>query len=132
MSTSMPRPCAVAAGRRAWDAGLRSAGVIGNCVGSDRRHERLAAALGRGYLGSVRRCAAAVFPERHRGLVAPAELDRLTPRLERAADWGGGIDLQAAIPPEPAPAAAARRAHWPRRLAGTTIAVARDRAFSFS
>jgi cobyrinic acid a,c-diamide synthase len=130
---------AIALGCTLYDPALRVAGFILNRVGSPT-HARAAAeaveaATGRPVLGAFPRDAALALPERHLGLVPPAEtapdgsfMDRLAAAAERylaldrlraAAETRPlAAPADGPFPPEPLP---------PR----ATIAVALDRAFNF-
>lgn len=122
---------AIAHGLATFRPGLPFAGVLANHVGSARHADMLQAALppGMRWFGAVLRDAGAALPERHLGLLQAAEIDDLDARLDRLADHlarTGAADLPAAVPfaaaAAPAPLAL---------LAGQTIAIARDAAYSF-
>ncbi len=141
---------ALAHGLQQYRPGLRWAGLLANRVGSAHHADLLRAGLREPslWLGALARVqgagATSLLPERHLGLVAAHELDDALQRLDVAADallatplgqlpWqaeaGQGaswqdwsVDFEAC--PEPAEAVQP----W---LAGRTVAVARDAAFSF-
>lgn len=141
---------ALAHGLQQYRPGLRWAGLLANRVGSERHAELLRQGLRDPalWLGALARVqdqgadAAALLPGRHLGLVAAHELDDALQRLDRAADalqatplgrlpWQAGPGQGASwqdwrVAFEPAPQEAV--APW---LAGRTVAVARDAAFSF-
>ena len=136
---------ALAFGLQHYRPGLPWAGVVANRVASDRHAEMLETALRHDdqtevsspWLGAVMRDAAMSLPERHLGLTAAFELPDAMARLDAAADALastplGQMDAEAlqrwAVrfeAPTPAPEAT------PPLLAGKTVAVARDAAFSF-
>ncbi len=135
-------------GLQHYRPGLRWAGVLANRVGSERHAELLRRGLRHpslwmGALARVPGSDAALLPARHLGLVAAHELGDALQRLDAAADalqatplgqlpwqarhgqgpswqdWCVAFGPEAALePPQP----------W---LAGRTVAVARDAAFSF-
>jgi cobyrinic acid a,c-diamide synthase len=127
---------AVAHGLRTWRPGLEWAGVIANRVAGDGHAAMLAAAIGDadGGFGHLERDPAIAIPERHLGLVTPAEREAALARLDRAAD---------AL--ERSPLGARPLSRWPRwsaprsdpapaiapALRGCRIAVAHDAAFAF-
>lgn len=105
--------------------------ALANRVGSDFHAELCRASLPDdiAWAGSLPRDADTALPERHLGLLPATEIADLDARIERMADLLAATDA-AALPPAvefavlPAPT-------FPRRLAGKTIAVARDAAFCF-
>ena len=120
---------ALVEGMEGYLPGVEVSGVIGNFVGSDNHHRLLSEAIGERYAGSVRRNDALALPERHLGLVQAAEQETLTQWLDRAADLLEQYDVrldgrEVAFDPADLPAPQGR-------LEDLTIAVARDRAFSF-
>lgn len=122
---------AVALGLARYDDALPVHQVIANRVGSDRHRELLGQSLPAGMtlLGAIPRTEALQIPDRHLGLVQASEVADLDKRLDAAAqvllDAGmDGLPAEVLLSAE-APALAAPR------LANTTIAVARDAAFSF-
>ncbi|MFM9922803.1 cobyrinate a,c-diamide synthase [Variovorax sp. H27-G14] len=133
---------ALAYGLQNFRPGLPWAGVLANRVASERHAGMLKDALREPaqWLGALPRDAGFTLPERHLGLVLATELDDAMARLDAVADVlattplglmpvaqlpqvsfepvaGDGID-----PADPA---------VPPLLAGRTIAIARDAAFSF-
>ncbi len=141
---------AVAFGLQHFQPGLRWAGVLANRVASARHAQLLQGGVHADsrWLGAVQRIAAdagtaALLPQRHLGLVAAQELDDGLQRLDAAADalaqtplgqrsWADWQEWSVAFaPPVPAPAAAQACEAMGPWLAGRTIAVARDAAFSF-
>lgn len=121
---------ALAHGLASYRPDLPMAGVLANRVGSAGHYEMVAESLPPGLrgVGWLPREAQFTLPERHLGLVQAAELEDLDQRLERAADALQLVDdaLPAAVPFAPL---AAPELSQP--LAATTLAVARDAAFSF-
>ncbi len=133
---------ALAFGLQHFRPGLPWAGVLANRVASERHAGMLQAALREPsqWLGGLPRGADFALPERHLGLVGAGEIDDPMARLDAAADALAATPLgqlpldrlpqwsaSAAAPNEaiveaPVPAAL---------LAGRTIAIARDAAFSF-
>ncbi len=143
---------ALAYGLRHYQADLLWAGVLANRVASERHTAMLQVGLRdpHDWLGALPRVAwegaeagkaargkpAPLLPERHLGLVAAHELPDALARLDAAADALQAtplgamdlVDLQRWAVSFPAPEAAAE---VPCLLAGRTVAVARDAAFSF-
>jgi cobyrinic acid a,c-diamide synthase len=141
---------ALAFGLSHYRPGLRWAGVLANRVAGEAHAQMLQDALGHGgvdgagagdgaasgWLGALLRNPACVLPERHLGLTAASELPDALARLDAAADALAEIrlgrmteaDWQAWAVDFPAPL---KEAPTPRLLAGRTVAVARDAAFSF-
>ncbi|MCC5809355.1 MAG: cobyrinate a,c-diamide synthase [Ectothiorhodospiraceae bacterium] len=122
---------AVALGLASYREDVGVVEVIANRIGSARHATMLAESMppGMRLLGAVPRHEAFDIPDRHLGLVQAGEISDLGERLDRAAEVlaEAGLDalprqvtLEAVAPPSP-----------PRRLQGTTIAVARDQAFAF-
>ncbi|WP_390887818.1 cobyrinate a,c-diamide synthase [Comamonas antarctica] len=141
---------AVAFGLQHFQPGLRWAGVLANRVASARHAQLLQGGVHADsrWLGAVQRIAAdagtaALLPQRHLGLVAAQELDDGLQRLDAAADalaqtplgqrsWEDWQEWSVSFaPPAPASAAADAPEAMGPWLAGRTIAVARDAAFSF-
>ncbi len=133
---------ALAHGLRDYRPGLPWAGVLANRVGSARHADMLHAGLRdqQDWQGALARITLgegpALLPERHLGLVAAHELPDALQRLDAAADAlaatplgrMGTDDLQRWAVPFPA---AQDLEPVPPLLAGRTVAVARDAAFSF-
>jgi cobyrinic acid a,c-diamide synthase len=122
---------AVAHGLATFRPGLPFAGVLANGVGSDGHARMLRDSLPASiaWFGAVPRSQALQLPERHLGLVQAEELVDLETRLDRLADAIAAtalVDLPAAVE-----FAAAMTPPVPPLLAGRTIAIARDAAFSF-
>ena len=122
---------AVAHGLASFRPGLPFYGVLANRVASARHAEMLLQALPAHLrcFGTVLREDAMTLPERHLGLVQAQEIDDLETRLQQAAAQIATTDLTALPPPvafRPTLAEAV-----PPLLAGVTIAIARDKAFSF-
>ncbi len=132
---------ALAHGLRHYRADLPWAGVLANRVAGERHAEMLQRGLREpaDWLGALPRVAlenAALLPERHLGLVAAHELPDALARLDAAADALAAtplgqmhlVELQRWAVDFPAPP---DRLPVPPLLAGRTVAVARDAAFSF-
>ncbi|MDT4331005.1 cobyrinate a,c-diamide synthase [Methylomonas sp. MED-D] len=119
---------AVAYGLAHYRPGLAFAGVIANKVGSAGHANLLAEALpdDMPLLAAMRGDASVGLPERHLGLHQAGEIADLDQRLARAADLLSDCRL-----PDPVGFAEVTSEPPPRLLAGRTIAVARDAAFSF-
>lgn len=121
---------AVALGLAQYRPGLQLAGVLANRVGSTSHAQMLRESLpsGMAWYGALPRDEACGLPSRHLGLVQASEVVDLNSRIAAAAQA-----LDAHPPPLP-PAVAFAPAEapvLPRLLAGVTIAIARDAAFSF-
>lgn len=124
---------ALALGLCRYRPALPFVGVIANQVGSARHAEMIRAGLPAGIrlLANLPRLPEnATLPRRHLGLVQAEEIADLEVRLETMAETLAGTPLSALPPavdfppPPPVPPPTPR-------LAGVTIAVARDAAFSF-
>lgn len=131
---------ALAFGLQNFRPGLPWAGVLANRVASERHAGMLKEALREPsqWLGALPRDPAFSLPERHLGLVLAAELGDAMARLDAAAD------VLAATPLGQMPVAQLPQVRFeadtspsesdapvPPLLAGRTIAIARDAAFSF-
>lgn len=130
---------ALAYGLQNFRPGLPWAGVLANRVGSERHAGMLQDALREPaqWLGALPRDAGFTLPERHLGLVGANELGDAMARLDAVADVLAATPLGrrplAQLPQvhfEAADAADAAEA-VPPLLAGRTVAIARDAAFSF-
>lgn len=122
---------AVAHGLATYRPALPFAGVLANKVGSARHGQMLQESLppGMGWYGALPRDEDASLPERHLGIFQASEIGDLTARLDKLADSlaaTAAVDLPPAVdfPDTPMPA-------LPPLLAGKTIAIARDTAYSF-
>ena len=117
-----------------FDATVRVRHVVLNNVGSERHERMLRSALPDGLvLGALKRDPALGLPDRHLGLVQAEEIDALKAFIDRAADAvETGLDLTAfaATSPTSTPQTSTDGAARLEPL-GQTIAVARDKAFSF-
>lgn len=122
---------ALAHGLATYQADLPFAGVLANRVGSAYHAELLAASIPPqlAFYGAVPRDAAVELPHRHLGLWQAAEIADLEQRLERAADALQETRLRQL--PAPVDFSLPAPGELPQVLAGCTIAVARDAAFSF-
>lgn len=117
-----------------WRQGVRLAGVILNRVASARHERMLVSALkgtGLPCLGAIPRRPELAMPERHLGLVLPAELDHFSAFLDHAAqvvsdfvDLDAILSLSTSLSDEGMPPAALPPL-------GQHMAIARDKAFAF-
>ncbi|MDM0003367.1 cobyrinate a,c-diamide synthase [Variovorax sp. J22G73] len=133
---------ALAYGLQNFRPGLPWAGVLANRVASERHAGMLKDALREPaqWMGALPRDAGFTLPERHLGLVLATELGDAMARLDAVADVLADTPLgrlrtsqlpQASFgAPEPQPENEGAHA-VPPLLAGRTIAIARDAAFSF-
>jgi cobyrinic acid a,c-diamide synthase len=128
---------ALAFGLQNFRPGLPWAGVLANRVGGERHAGLLKEALRdpADWLGGLSRGESFALPERHLGLVGAGELGDAMARLDAAADALAETPLgQRALDALPQlrldnpPVPVAPSTPW---LAGRTVAVARDAAFSF-
>jgi len=128
---------ALAYGLQNFRSGLPWAGVLANRVASERHAGMLKDALREPsqWMGALPRDARFALPERHLGLVGANELDDAMARLDAAADVLAETPLGrlpvSQLPQVRFDAAPAQDAATPPLLAGRTIAIARDAAFSF-
>ncbi|RZI94768.1 MAG: cobyrinate a,c-diamide synthase, partial [Variovorax sp.] len=127
---------ALAFGLQNFRPGLPWAGVLANRVAGERHADMLQAALREPaqWLGALHRGADFALPERHLGLVADGDPVDAMARLDAAADALEATPLgQRSIDALPKARFEAPRspARIERLLAGRTIAIARDAAFSF-
>lgn len=129
---------ALAYGLQNFRDGLPWAGVLANRVASERHGAMLQEALRdpSQWLGALPRNARFTLPERHLGLVAATELGDAMSRLDAAADVLADTPLGrmpvGELPQVRFEALASDEARAvPPLLAGCTIAIARDAAFSF-
>ncbi len=133
---------ALAFGLQHFRPGLPWAGVLANRVAGERHAGMLQAALREPaqWLGALPRSADFALPERHLGLVGAGEIDDSVARLDAAADALAATPLGRLpldrLPQWPPSVAASTEAvadipALAPLLAGHTIAIARDAAFSF-
>ncbi|RYF32413.1 MAG: cobyrinate a,c-diamide synthase [Comamonadaceae bacterium] len=127
---------ALAFGLENFRPGLPWAGVLANRVASERHADMLQGALRdpAQWLGALHRGADFALPERHLGLVADGDLADAMARLDAAADALEATPLgQRSIDALPRARFDAPESHARIEplLAGRTIAIARDAAFSF-
>ena len=122
---------AIAYGLKHYRPGTPVNAAFANRVGSAYHAELLEQSLPPdiAWYGHLPRDADAALPERHLGLLPAAEIEDLAQRIDRMADLLA-TTAAAALPPAVnfAPATAPV---IPQRLAGKTVAVARDAAFCF-
>jgi len=122
---------AIALGLACHRPQLNIAGVIANTLGSERHQQLISEAMPERVklLGCVRRHPQAALPERHLGLVHPDEVGDIEERLDALADimeQSGLTDLPAAVSFEDGVATSPETL-----LAGLSIGIAKDDAFSF-
>jgi cobyrinic acid a,c-diamide synthase len=123
---------ALALGLSVYQADLPVVGFLANRVAGDSHAESLKMSLppGLAFYGSARRDPEIELPSRHLGLVQAAELADLDARLDRAADALRGQPVTKLLPID----TVFYQPHLPQisgELAGLTLAVAKDAAFSF-
>ncbi|WP_036232135.1 MULTISPECIES: cobyrinate a,c-diamide synthase [unclassified Methylibium] len=123
---------ALALGLARYRDGLQLAGVLANRVGSEGHQRMLQESLpaGMAWYGALPRDEAMALPSRHLGLVQAGEVDDIEQRIERAAQALGAA--QPPLPPVVHFDAPAEEAAAGLLLAGVSVAVARDAAFSFA
>lgn len=126
---------AVATGLANFRDDINVAGLIANNCGSERHQMLIAESLPSNLplLAALKRTDAVSLPERHLGLVQASEIQNILPqKLDAGADWleaaGLGNILQRIPPVCFYPA---KHSAVPSLLKNTTIAIARDAAFSF-
>jgi cobyrinic acid a,c-diamide synthase len=107
------------------------AGVIANALGSERHQQLISESMPEAIklLGCVRRHPEAALPERHLGLVHPHEVDDIDERLDALAEImerSGLTDLPAEVSFEEGVTTSPDTL-----LAGISIGIARDDAFTF-
>lgn len=121
---------AVALGLARYREDLTTAGVIANRVAGERHYQMLESSLPAGIpsLGWLPGDANIALPDRHLGLVQPAEINDLNERLERAASSlrFARDDFASPVTFAPQP-----ESSLPKTLTNVRIAVAHDAAFSF-
>lgn len=126
---------AVASGLASFRDDVRVAGLIANNCGSDRHRQLIEDSLPDSLplLAHIARSEAIALPERHLGLVQAHEVrEDLEKRFEAGADWlqeAGVADILSRI--EPVIFEPVELEIPPVLLAGKTIAIARDEAFTF-
>jgi len=122
---------AIALGLACHRPQLSIAGVIANALGSERHQQLISEAIPETVklLGCVRRHPQAALPERHLGLVHPHEVEDIEERLNALADimeQSGLTDLPAEVCFEDGATTSPEAL-----LAGLSIGIAKDDAFSF-
>ena len=127
---------ALAYGLQNFRPGLPWAGVLANRVASERHAGMLKDALREPsqWMGALPRDAGFTLPERHLGLVLASELGDAMARLDAVADVLAATPLGQMQPsqlPQVSFEAPAPDQPVPPLLAGRTVAIARDAAFSF-
>lgn len=125
---------ALAHGLATWRPGLAMAGVVANRIGSAGHARMIGDVLvpSLPLAAALPRDAGLALPERHLGLVQADELPDLDVRLDRWADAWDTACTPGWTAPEVLFDAAAPETPTPSLLAGVTVAVARDAAFSFA
>lgn len=122
-------------GLATYQPGLKFAGALANKVNSPQHARMLQDSLPPGlhWYGNIPQDAQAQLPERYMGLFQPEEIESLVTRLDKMADMLGDAlgDTAAELLPSPASFAQVAPPTIPPMLAGKTIAIARDRAYSF-
>ncbi|MDQ0027140.1 cobyrinic acid a,c-diamide synthase [Variovorax paradoxus] len=126
---------AVAHGLATYRPGLQLAGVLANRVGSAGHAQMVRESLlaGMAWYGALPRGGHYALPSRHLGLVQAGEVDDIAERIAAAAL---ALAEHGALPMPPAvefnaPLRSASDSDLPVLLAGVTIAIAQDAAFSF-
>ncbi len=130
---------AVAQGMASYDVGAKFVGVVGNLLGSNHHHTLVAQAFTDApnappYLGSLRRDERLALPERHLGLVQGSELPQLDVQLDAAAQSLLDYEIDLNFPSNARSqfiVTTQDTSSVSGLLAGKTIAIARDAAFSF-
>lgn len=122
---------AIAYGLKHYKEDLPFGGVLANRVGSARHVETLREGLPADitFYGHLPRDTETTLPQRHLGLIQAAEIDNLTERLDRLANLLA--DTPSANLPPPVTFGAMQVKQPAPLLAGYSIAIARDAAFSF-
>jgi cobyrinic acid a,c-diamide synthase len=122
---------ALVLGLASFDPELSVYQVIANKIGSPRHGDMLKEGLPEGIslLGAIPRNDAMDIPDRHLGLLQPAELENLDQQLDQAAEVlkAAGLDAM----PKAVTIAPAEPDKHTALLSGVRIAIARDLAFSF-
>lgn len=126
---------AVAHGLATYRAGLRLAGVLANRVGSAGHAQMVRESLpvGMAWYGALPRDGHYALPSRHLGLVQAGEVNDIAERIGAAAlalGEHGTVPMPPAVEFK-APLRSTSDAGLPASLAGVTIAIAHDAAFSF-
>lgn len=126
---------AIAHGLAYYDPALNYVGTVANCVATQRHAQMIAehAAAAPPYLGGLMRSASLTIPSRHLGLQDACELPDLETLLKAGAELVAATGLPTAAQPvnESFLEDKATFGAVGQPLAGLTIAVARDHAFSF-
>jgi len=121
---------AIIEGLSQYDVGANIETIVGNKIGSDNHDRLLRETVGPKYAGSMRRDPRLLVPERHLGLVQAADIEDLDRQLDLAA--GALTEFDISIPLSTVAFDKPTQDSSPDPLlSGTTIAIARDAAFSF-
>ncbi len=121
---------AIIEGLSQYDVGASIEAVVGNKIGSDNHDQLLRETIGSKYAGSIRRDPRLLLPERHLGLVQAADIEDLDRQLDLAAEALTEFDISIPLSPVVFEKPAQDSGPDPL-LSGTTIAIAKDAAFSF-
>ena len=124
---------AVTHGLATYRPGLRLIGALANRVGSAGHAQMLQESLPAGiaWYGALPRGGHYALPSRHLGLVQAGEVVDMAQRIAAAAQAlgdSGALPMPPAVDFDPPPTSAST---LPSTLAGVTIAIAQDAAFSF-
>ena len=124
---------AVTHGLATYRPGLRLIGALANRVGSAGHAQMLQESLPAGiaWYGALPRGGHYALPSRHLGLVQAGEVADMAQRIAAAAQAlgdSGALPMPPAVDFDPPPTSAST---LPSTLAGVTIAIAQDAAFSF-
>jgi cobyrinic acid a,c-diamide synthase len=124
---------AIAFGLSKWRPELPWAGVLANRVAGESHAAILKDSLppDMPWYGALYRGADVELPSRHLGLVQASELDDLDERLNRAAELLKEQRISAVPPVVEFSRPGADFSPWKGRLFGTSVAIAKDDAFSF-
>jgi len=124
---------AIVTGMQLYDVGANITAVVGNKVGSDNHDLLMRQAMGDCYAGSIRRDLRFDIAERHLGLVQAADIENLNEQLDQAALALDEFSIN--VPLSDFKALSTRlpfkKSGPTQLLKGTTIAIAKDAAFSF-
>jgi cobyrinic acid a,c-diamide synthase len=122
---------AVAQGLATFRPTLPWAGVLANNVASERHAKMIKEDIPEAlrFVGSIFRAEEIFFPSRHLGLIQAEEISDIDARLNRIADAVQSTSIDEIL--QEVPFSPRAEINFPALLDGITVAVARDRAFSF-